>query len=131
MSIIYRLEKGAPITSAELDGNFKELITRIEKLEERYVPKLLTIERIELVGGDLCFYDTMQQVLAKIALPLPRLVARGEWQAQVPYSVSDMVAVAHKLYVCTQAHQSATSFVEDQTHWAVLIDFSELTPPHL
>jgi hypothetical protein len=35
MTLIYRTQKGAPLTSLEIDTNFKELDTRLKHLEER------------------------------------------------------------------------------------------------
>jgi hypothetical protein len=34
MTIVYRIEKGAPLTAEELDNNFKDLHKRLEALEQ-------------------------------------------------------------------------------------------------
>ena len=125
MSIIYRLEKGAPITAAELDGNFKELMTRLEKLEARYVPKVISIEKVELVGSELQFRDAAQTLLGKVTLPLPRFVPRGAWQPQQHYAGYDLASHGPRVYVCMSAHQSATQFQETEASWALLIDLTE------
>ena len=35
MQIIYRSQKGSPLTIQEIDGNFQELETRIKALDEK------------------------------------------------------------------------------------------------
>ena len=57
MAIVYREEKGSPLTAAEMDGNFRALERRIIALEgERESPE--SIATITLEGDDLIITGT-------------------------------------------------------------------------
>lgn len=70
MPIIYREQKGMPLTVAEMDGNFRDLDERLKKIEERD-PRTSSPLAVELEGDILIFKDYLGQVIGKCRLPLP------------------------------------------------------------
>ena len=121
MAIPYRNLKGAPLSTEELDHNFRELHQRLEALETS--PSLQRhggIERIYQEGGEVVFENTLREVLGRLALPQLRLNPRGIWAAGEDYAFYDLCIVAGKTYLCTEAHQSSALFETDGAHWALI-----------
>ncbi len=118
MTIIYRAQKGAPLTMEEIDGNFKDLDTRLEAIEEHTL-EVGGISRILLEGDELVIQGTNHSTLGRVRLPMPQFFGRGEWEAQQHYNVYDLIRHEASLYLCLKAHQSA-SFEQENNYWQVL-----------
>lgn len=68
MAIVYREEKGSPLTAAEMDGNFAQLERRITALEaERESPE--SIASITLEGDDLIITGTHGSTWGPLQVP--------------------------------------------------------------
>ena len=52
MPILYRHQKGSPLTTEEVDGNFYELISRLESLEQKTTQNE-SIIKVEQKGDQL------------------------------------------------------------------------------
>lgn len=103
--LIYRHDKGAPLTSEEIDGNFYELASRLRTLEDH--PAMGEgIGQVRLQGHHLTFTGTFGTDFGTFSVPQPRLSFRGAWQPQIPYERFDFVSQAQGLYCCVQDHSS-------------------------
>ena len=118
MTIIYRALKGAPLTMEEIDGNFKDLDTRLEAIEEHTLDDG-GISEILLEGDELVIQGTHHNTLGRVRLPMPQFSGRGEWEAQQHYNIYDLVRHETTLYLCLKAHQSV-SFGQERDYWQVL-----------
>lgn len=127
MPIIYRLEKGSPLTLVEVDGNFKELHKRLEGLEQSQADKLGWGGRVELCGSDLIFLSPAHEVLSRIHLPLPHFCPRGHWQPQKLYAGYDIVTLGKQAYCCIKSHQSSDRFASDHEFWELILDVNFAT----
>ena len=105
MVVILREQKGTPLTSIEVDGNFKELMTRIELLENNR-PPIESLANIQQDGDDLVMTGTLGTVFERIRLPVLHWVMRGKWQNHTDYHVNEVVTYDHQNYVCLKAHNS-------------------------
>ena len=84
MPITYRAEKGSPLSVEEIDGNFKELETRIKTLEEN--PEAGEgIGKIQVEGDQMHLMGTFATDFGTFTLPQPKLNMRGKWAQQTPY----------------------------------------------
>jgi hypothetical protein len=128
MPIVYRLQKGAPLTVEEVDNNFRELNQRVESLEKNQGSKQGGIGNIVLQGTDLIFFSPTKEILNQVQLPLPHFCPRGKWQPRQSYAVYDFVAYDSQAYCCIKAHQSSDQFSTDLAAWQVLLDLNQ-TPP--
>lgn len=125
MAIIYRLEKGSPLTTEEMDNNFRELHQRLEKLEYRQADTGVGWGgHIELQGDTLIFLSATDDILSQIKLPLPYFHPRGQWQSQQTYAAYDVVNTGKQAYCCLNAHKSSEQFSQDQHHWRLLLDLT-------
>lgn len=124
MPIVYRLEKGAPLTVEEVDGNFKELHQRLMSLEQSQGFKQGWGGHVVLEGTDLVFLSPTKDVLNQIPLPLPHFCPRGRWEPQKSYAVYDLVSLGAQAYCCIKAHQSSDQFMTDHGCWQVIVDVS-------
>ncbi len=70
MTLIYREEKGMPLTVTEMDGNFRDLDERLKKLES-YDPRTIPPLRVESEGHILIFKDQFGEIIGKCPLPIP------------------------------------------------------------
>ncbi len=121
--IIYRHEKGAPLTSEEVDGNFHELAARLKALEDH--PGMGEgIGKVRVQGHHMTLIGTFGTDFGTFSLPVPTLAFRGAWQPQTPYRRLEFVTHAYGLYVCVHDHQSQTWEGE---RWHEMI----APPPHL
>lgn len=118
MTIIYRAQKGAPLTIEELDGNFKDLEKRLETVEDPASPEG-GISHIRLEGDELVFEGSQGISLGRVRLPLPHFHGRGEWQPSNNYNLYDLVRYEDTLYLCLQAHQS-NHFDQEREYWQIL-----------
>lgn len=118
MTIIYRAQKGAPLTIDEIDGNFKDLETRIEELETQ-PSRDGGISQITLEGDELVIHGPQETMLGRVRLPLPHFQGRGEWQEHQDYCSYDLVRHESALYLCLKAHKSG-AFNRDHESWQLL-----------
>jgi hypothetical protein len=70
MTIIYRHEKGSPLTVQEIDGNFRELETRINTLSETQ-EHVEGLGKISLEGDQIRFTGTFGADFGSFTLPQP------------------------------------------------------------
>lgn len=122
MPIIYRLEKGAPLSLGEIDGNFRELDTRVHILENQQSNEIGNL-RFSARGFELVIETSDGQLLHRIPLPKPQFHHKGLWAEQTFYDLYDLAHYQQSLYFCIQPHES-TAFEEQRAFWAVLIDMS-------
>lgn len=118
MTLIYRDQKGAPLTIEELDGNFKDLNRRLETLEEHSFEGG-GISDIKLEGDELVILGAHHLELGRVRLPMPQFLGKGAWQEKHPYAVYDLIRHEQGVYVCVKSHES-TTFEQDHSHWQLL-----------
>lgn len=70
MTITYRSEKGSPLTSDEIDTNFRELATRLTHLED-HTETAEGLDKIHLEGDQLTFTGTLGKTFGTFTLPQP------------------------------------------------------------
>jgi hypothetical protein len=123
MPIIYRYQKKAPLTSDEIDGNFEELVRRIEHLENSPNPA-------EAVGkvekkGDICeVIGTYGTLLGQFKLPILNYTLRGSWEPYTPYANYDVVSQGARGWACIAGHTSGEQFEEN--NWKVFVDVRDI-----
>jgi len=105
MTIIYRSEKGAPLTASEIDGNFRELETRLNDLED-HAEAGEGIGKIRVEGDEISFLGTFGTDFGSFTLPKASLNFCGPWAAQTPYKKLDLATVDKALYCCLMDHVS-------------------------
>jgi hypothetical protein len=119
MGIVFRQEKGSPLSIEEMDGNFKDLHERVIFLENHPL-QAEGIGKIEQEQDLLKITGTFGSNLGTFILPkvLPRLC--GMWKEQTMYRQTDWVQKEKNLYVCTHSHQSE-NFSEDlkKDYWVL------------
>lgn len=118
MTLIYRDQKGAPLTIEELDGNFKDLNHRLETLESHSFEGG-GISHMTLEGDELVILDAHHLELGRVQLPMPQFSGKGAWQKKHPYAVYDLIRHEHGVYFCLKAHES-TTFEQDHSYWQLL-----------
>ena len=123
MTIIYRHEKGAPLTSEEIDGNFRELEGRLISLEEAPTDGE-GIEKIHLEGEYIKFTGTFGKDFGTFTLPKASLNLCGPWKTQKPYRKLDLVTAQNALYCCTEDHISS-SWNQESSHWKLALSFPQ------
>ncbi len=125
MSIIYRSEKGAPLSAEEIDGNFKELETRLKSLEEHHeVAESLC--KIDIHGDQVTFIGAFGTAFGTFALPKATLKPRGPWLTETAYQPLDVVTGEGSLYSCLKEHVS-TTWEHDNKLWQEILSLPK--PP--
>lgn len=119
MTIIYRHEKGAPLTSEEIDGNFRELETRLNILEGSK-EEGEGIGKIHVEGDHIKFTGTFGKDLGSFPLPKPVFNPSGPWSPQKPYQKLDLVIHENALYYCIEEHMS-TVWAQDNLLWKQML----------
>lgn len=125
MSIIYRVEKGAPLTSLEIDGNFQDLDTRLRVLE-KHPEAGEGLGKIQVHGDQMSLTGTFGTDFGTFQLPKAGLNPRGVWLTQVPYQKSDVVTAENVLYCCLKEHTS-TTWEQDRPLWQDILSLPK--PP--
>ena len=120
MSIIYRQQKGEPLTIAEMDGNFADLHERLTILETT-PPLAEGVGSISQERDQVTFHGTLGTVLGQIKLPKVFPNPCGRWQPETAYYVMDWVQVSRGLYSCRSPHTSQ-DFEADQDRWALVFE---------
>jgi hypothetical protein len=116
MAIIYRTSgawgpgKGANLEPAEVDGNFFDLGTRVDFIEDNppaaVVPIAMSIE-----GSALTIGLSNGDVLGPVTITMPMPEWRGDWQPAMPYAEMDfVVAPDNSLVAVLIPHTSAATF---------------------
>lgn len=122
--MIYRSEKGSPLSMQELDGNFKELFRMIQELHHQNMSEKIIPESLKAVhqdGDKIMFEGTCGTDLGTVTLPTITPHIRGDWKKEEYYCVHDWVVFEHKTYTCI-AHHVAENFAKEIAKWRVVID---------
>jgi hypothetical protein len=125
MTLIYRAEKGAPLLSSEIDGNFKELETRLQTLEE-HPETAESLGRIDVQEDQIRFTGTFGTDFGTFTLPKAKRRACRPWVSQTVYQMHDWVTVDHALYECLKEHTS-TLWAQDGALWQEVLSLPK--PP--
>lgn len=126
MTLIYRAEKGSPLTAQEIDNNFKELESRLLTLEEQ-AETTESLGKIHIEGDKIHFKGTFGKDFGTFTLPHPTLNPRGGWVMHTPYKKLDVVTFDNSLYCCTEDHLG-TTWEKDQAYWKLLLSFPQPLP---
>ncbi len=111
MSIIYRSEKGGPLTAQEVDDNFRELDTRVKALERHYPDR--KIHEIKLEGDTIVLYDGAGIEMSRAKVPMVGLNPRGSWQPDTAYARNDLMTHQGVAYICVHTHKPGNFNGED------------------
>lgn len=101
--MIYRSEKGAPLTAQEVDDNFRQLDTRIKSLERHYPDR--KVHEVKVEGDAIVIYDNAGVEMSRAQLPLLALNPRGPWHRDTAYARNDLVTYQGAAYVCVHTHK--------------------------
>lgn len=107
--MIYSAMKGAPLTSQDMDDNFKDLETRLHHLEKNEFQDF-GIVRIEVQGDRLIFKGPSDVVLGHAQLPTLFFKSKGTWRPNTSYEVFDYIIKDEKVYICREDHRSNEQF---------------------
>jgi hypothetical protein len=110
MSVILRSEKGSPLTSAEIDGNFSSLQAQIDEAMSVVVAE--GIAGASVVGNQMTLTGTLGSTFGPFTLP-PGFVPRGAWATGGNYLVGNVVTNGASLYHCQIDHVAGASFATD------------------
>lgn len=104
------LGKGANLTALEIDGNFWELLSRIQAVEDN--PALPpAISNIQVVGTQMTIFLDNGVIFGPYTLPSAMIHYRGDWLPGTVYFELDLVLVPGKgVYLVLRDHTSATTF---------------------
>lgn len=129
MPITYRAEKGSPLSVEEIDGNFKELDTRLKNLEEN--PEIGEgIGKIQVEGDQMHLMGTFSTDFGTFTLPSPTLKLKGKWVTQTFYQKLDLVTYESGLYSCLHPHTSI-AWEQDVNSWQEILSLPKTSPPSL
>lgn len=117
MSIVYREDKGSPLTIEELDGNFRDLDQRLLRFEDGQ--REGQIQRIEMKGNELIFIDPFGKIVATVLIPILRFNPKGLWAANQNYAINDIVSHENICFVCIKAHHAG---IFEMDCWQKLFD---------
>ncbi len=126
MAIIYRHQKGSPLTAQEVDNNFYEIVSRLEVLEQK-TTQGESIAKIEQKGDRLEIIGTYGHLLGQATLPTLQYNVRGKWLPKADYAAQDVVTREAQTWVCREAHTTAEIF--DAKFWSLLLDASQALSP--
>ena len=126
MTIIYRAEKGSPLTAQEIDDNFKELETRIATREEQE-EVAEGLGKIHVEGDQIHFQGTFGKDFGTFTWPQTTLNPRGAWIRQTPYKKLDLVTFENSLYCCREDHVG-TTWDKDQACWKLILSLPQPPP---
>lgn len=119
--LTYRLEKGAPLTIEEMDGNFHELEDRLHSLET-HLDSGEGIGKIVSHKDNLVIIGTRGTEFGTFSLPKATFFPKGNWTPQTAYGAFDVIVQAHSLYYCLQDHTSML-WEQDAHLWHLIISF--------
>lgn len=127
MPITYRSEKGSPLTSSEIDGNFRDLDARLNALTDKSEAGE-GIGKIQVGEEQMKITGTFGTDFGTFPLPKAQLKPCGPWTVQTPYNKLDLVTMENALYCCRYEHTS-TTWIQDSSFWQEVIRLP-LLPPH-
>jgi hypothetical protein len=120
MPLIYRLQKGSPLTIEEMDDNFRMLHERISLLEVR--PAVAeTFQEITVEGNHLTIKSSHGNTFGPFILPTVSFAPQGAWAKNKAYAAYDVVCYQEALYVCAAAHTSDV-FGAEKEKWRLLLE---------
>lgn len=109
MSIIYRADKGSPLTADEVDENFRGLDDRVTEVEEN-PPEAVSIDTIEVTGNQMVITLTNSVVQGPFDLDTADWEFRGPWLPAHNYLKNDVFSEDGSLYLVLVAHTSESEF---------------------
>jgi len=124
--ITYRTEKGAPLTIEEMDGNFRDMESRLKTLEA-HLESGEGIGKILMQGETITVMGTFGTELGTFPLPKASLTPRGKWSFQAPYQRLDVVTHNNSVYCCLKDHLSDL-WEQDEPMWQEILTLP-LPPP--
>jgi len=122
MPIIYRIQKGAPLSAQDLDGNFRELESRLDQLSQQQRHE--TDYTFSIIGSVLTIKDSQDNIVAESAIPVVRFTPKGAWAAQTLYALNDIVCSGAQVWCALKPHKSSDNFKADQAQWMLFADLS-------
>jgi hypothetical protein len=122
MPIIYRRDKGGPLTIEEVDGNFADLDRRLRLLETDGI-QAEGVARIRQEGETLEITGTRGTAFGRFTLPKVIPTPKGAWKTDAAYTVLDWVQMGRNLYACVLPHRSGI-FTDDLRagSWKILVE---------
>ncbi|MEI8295008.1 MAG: hypothetical protein WCG04_00595 [Alphaproteobacteria bacterium] len=122
MPIIYRHDKGGPLTIEEIDGNFAYLDRRLLALETDGIQSE-GIAHIRQDGDIIEIVGTRGTSFGRFMLPRVIPNPRGAWEDDTPYAILDWVQNDRGLYACIVPHR-AHVFADDlrSGFWKILME---------
>lgn len=112
MAIVYRENKGAPLTVSEIDQNFRTLENRLGFIEQGQILGVEGIARVEQNGNEISFIGTQGSVFGPVQLS-GGLSFKGDWLAARFYQQGDVVLRTGSSYVAIRPHTAAADFMSD------------------
>ncbi|TGW15842.1 hypothetical protein EIL50_00515 [bacterium NHP-B] len=125
MPLIFRDTKGAPLTSQEVDNNFRELDTRITALEQDDF-HAETLTSVTTEGEQLIIQGSHGSTFT-LSMPARPFATKGMWQAHTAYEEHDLVQHGASLYRARQAHAGREIF--DEKKWACVFSAPQNAAP--
>ena len=99
--------KGANLTPAEVDGNFRELAERLVAVEASAGEAANGIANVTVVGSQMTVCLEDGTALGPYTLPTAMIRYRGDWTASTVFNEMDLVAVPDTgIYLVLQDHTS-------------------------
>jgi hypothetical protein len=121
MSLIYRMEKGGPLTAQEVDDNFRQLDVRLKDLEQRNPERKLN--HIKLENDHIILYDQAGVEISRAKIPVISLNPRGHWQPYEAYARNDLITYQNVVHLCMRSHKPG-DFEEE--NWQLLFKTQEV-----
>lgn len=115
MPLIFRDTKGAPLTAAEVDANFRFVQDEIEDIQEN-PPVANSISNVTVGGGGGTFSVHLEDgtIFGPFNLPTAMVTWRGEWIPDTGYFYLDLVyTLTGGVYLVLIDHVSADEFDPD------------------
>lgn len=119
MALVFREEKGAPLTIKEIDGNFRHLQKSVGDIAKA-PPYVESVGKVEQEGDVLRVIGTLGTNLGEVRLPKFRPQVNGEWVVNKNYLIGDWMRREGHLYQCLKTHKSKT-FEADMAHWELVL----------
>lgn len=88
MTIIYRGDKGSPLTATEVDNNFHDLDDRVGLIEDNPVEPVAPVS-ITMVGNSFTMGLSNGETLGPITFTIPMPLWRGNWAPATNYKEMD------------------------------------------
>jgi len=120
VTLTLRSDKGAPLTAAEVDGNFQSLAEAVAGLEgEALIGEGL--ESVVVDGFEVTLIGSRGTHFGTLALPMP--TPRGAWAEGASYAPLDLVSQGGDGYAALVAHTAGADFQVDldDGKWALLV----------